>query len=43
MDYSVKIDDASAVAYVLTVTYPDLANATAYQTNQSGAELARMH
>jgi prepilin-type N-terminal cleavage/methylation domain-containing protein len=43
MNYSVKIDDASAAAYVLTVTDPAMADAVAFQTNQSGAELARMH
>jgi len=32
----------SGVAYVMTVTDPSLGNATAYQTNQSGAELARL-
>ena len=42
MNYSVKID-AGGVSYVMTVTDPSLSNATAYQTNQSGAELARMY
>ena len=42
MDYSITID-ASRVAYVLTVTDPNLANVTAYQTNQFGMELARLH
>jgi len=41
MNFSVTIDP-SGVAYVMTVTDPSLGNATAYQTNQSGAELARL-
>lgn len=42
MNYSINID-ASGVAYVLTVSDPNFGNVTAYQTNQSGTELARLH
>ena len=41
MNYSVAIG-ASGVSYVLTVTDTTLGGATAYQTNQSGEELARL-
>jgi len=41
MNYTVIID-ATGVAYVLAVTDPNLGNAVAYQTNQTGQELARM-
>ncbi len=41
MNYAVVVN-ADGVSYTLTVTAPEYANATAYQTNQSGAELARL-
>jgi type II secretory pathway pseudopilin PulG len=41
MDYSLAITNGG-LSYTLTVTDPTLGNATAFQTDQSGAELARM-
>lgn len=41
MNYTVAVDD-SGLTYTLTVTNTTLGGATAYQTNQSGEELARM-
>jgi prepilin-type N-terminal cleavage/methylation domain-containing protein len=41
MNYSVVIN-ADGVSYTLTVTAPQYDNATAYQTNQFGAELNRL-
>jgi prepilin-type N-terminal cleavage/methylation domain-containing protein len=41
MNYSVTID-ATGLAYTLTVADPFYGGATAYQTNQTGQELARM-
>lgn len=41
MNYSVTID-ATGLAYTLIVADPFYSGATAYQTNQTGQELARM-
>ncbi len=41
MNYTVAVDD-SGLTYTLTVTDTTLGGATAYQTNQSGEELARL-
>ena len=41
MVYSLAID-GSGLAYTLTVIAPQYANATAYQTDQTGAQLARL-
>jgi prepilin-type N-terminal cleavage/methylation domain-containing protein len=41
MNYIVAVD-AGGLAYVLNVTDPNMGNALAYQTNQTGQELARM-
>lgn len=42
MDYTLVVD-ASGLTYTLTAKDTTLNGATAYQTNQSGQELARMH
>ncbi len=42
MDYRIDIA-AGGLTYTLTVTDPQFANVTAYQTNQLGQELARLH
>lgn len=42
MNYHVDIT-GGGITYTLTVTDPSLGNATAYQTNQLGQELARLH
>jgi prepilin-type N-terminal cleavage/methylation domain-containing protein len=42
MDYAVAIS-ANALAYTLTVTDPQMANAQVFQTDQSGAALFVMH
>ncbi len=42
MTYKLTID-AGGVTYNLWVYDPSLSGATAYQTNQAGTELARMH
>jgi prepilin-type N-terminal cleavage/methylation domain-containing protein len=41
MNYTITID-GTGLGYVLTVADPFYAGATAYQTNQTGQELARM-
>jgi prepilin-type N-terminal cleavage/methylation domain-containing protein len=42
MNYNVQIDAITGVAYVLIVTDPNMGNAMAYSTNQTGQELFRM-
>ncbi|HEX9080943.1 MAG TPA: prepilin-type N-terminal cleavage/methylation domain-containing protein [Holophagaceae bacterium] len=42
MNYDVVIN-ADGVTYTLTVTAPEYGNAVAYQIDQAGKELARMH
>jgi len=43
MNYALTID-ASGITYTLTVTDPTLgSNVTAYETNESGKELKRLH
>lgn len=42
MNYDVVIN-ADGVTYTLTVTAPEYGNAIAYQTDQSGKQLARMY
>jgi prepilin-type N-terminal cleavage/methylation domain-containing protein len=42
MNFSLTIG-ATGATYTLTVTDPSMSDAVAYQTDQSGAELARMH
>lgn len=42
MNYSLVID-ASGLSYTLTVNDPSMGGAVAFQTDQTGAELKRMH
>ncbi|WP_243320166.1 prepilin-type N-terminal cleavage/methylation domain-containing protein [Geothrix sp. SG200] len=42
MDYTLVVD-ASGLTYTLTVTDTTLGGATAFQTNQAGQELKRLH